>query len=334
MLSRKITASPFIAICASALLLVVSWSFIAGHKEIYANTIDEDTMDVLLAGMRHAASSIRSGRGTVIEELSLKSKNGEALESKTSYTVVFLGDKFKISSEDKYRTSSAGVINHPEDQPSHEAIRGVIAYDGERAIHYKPLERRASVGDVTSPTGRQAIALYNTRINMLWNGVYSIEAAAMLPKKYNVVSHKPTVIGRETVNGDDCILLELGSTTEFPTGPREGKGKVWVCPSKGFTVPRMQGYGFVGASDNMKLIFETNAEMRRYDSDLWGPAKAVRVQYGLDADGQYGQVLRQTIIYDTNFELNVPVNEDELKLTIPSGTEVFEELLDALYTVP
>jgi len=63
---------------------------------------------------------------------------------------------------------------------------------------------------------------------------------------------------------------------------------------------------------------------------VWGPAQFTLTDYG--ADGLANKMT--TLTYGADFQINVPISEDELTLKLPSGVSVYDEVLDATYTVP
>ncbi len=69
--------------------------------------------------------------------------------------------------------------------------------------------------------------------------------------------------------------------------------------------------------------------LKQYDDGLWGPASFTRVDYGPDGTAEK----KVSGTYNPGFEINVPISEDELKLTPPSGMTVHDEREGAPYEV-
>jgi len=107
------------------------------------------------------------------------------------------------------------------------------------------------------------------------------------------------------------------------------KLRLWVNTDKGYTIPKFQAWRVSNINGEV-LTKEELYDMKEYGEDLWGPAKCTRYEYALD-----GTIKRRiAITWGSDFQINVPMSEDELKLTLPTGTEVFDEALGDLYTVP
>jgi hypothetical protein len=119
------------------------------------------------------------------------------------------------------------------------------------------------------------------------------------------------IVGREVLDGRECVVLEMTSPIS--------RMRVWVDVERGYAVPG-------GAI----LLREEVVESRQYGEGLWGPAKFTRVEYR--PDGTVEKKVYGT--YDPEFKINVPISENDLRPTLPSGTKVCDGPEGPSYTVP
>jgi hypothetical protein len=141
------------------------------------------------------------------------------------------------------------------------------------------------------------------------------------------------VAGRETIAGDECIMVDVVTTMHVPKlvgGTITQTARKWVNPQKGYTIVKEQAWSEGSVYGAKTLLAEINTTVRQYETGVWGPEEVTYQQYDLK-----GEVTQKMVItYDSAFKLNVPISDGDLTLTLPSGTEVHNELIDAEYTVP
>ncbi len=82
------------------------------------------------------------------------------------------------------------------------------------------------------------------------------------------------------------------------------------------------------------LVAETITELRAYSSGIWGPAKSTKVTYGLGVDGRHGKLSTIIATYGKDFLINPSIDDDAYKLRVPSGTEIYDPSIDAVYQQP
>ncbi|NIN70090.1 MAG: hypothetical protein GTO63_36500, partial [Anaerolineae bacterium] len=80
------------------------------------------------------------------------------------------------------------------------------------------------------------------------------------------------------------------------------------------------------------LVDEFVTTFRQYGDDVWGPSRFTHNVYRPSkAGGDPTVVQTVTVTYPPDFQLNVPVTDEELLLEIPAGTQVYDESLDESY---
>lgn len=292
---------------------------------------DVPTAEFCLAGMQNAALSVTSGRGNVnVVDWMLKNDDG-VLEVQTLHRVVWQGPAFRETATTTYVSNdpAAGftkLMVTPGTVTSNE-----IAYDGTQVTVYDPEKGEAIVGTPTSSGTHSAYASYIADASIRGHGLSLPHSAGDPVPRFHVA-------GTETIDGDECVILESISTLDPPSGssdPIINTHWMWVNPNKGFTVPRVRDWAQGGNLSQKTLMYQVEVQMRTYGDNLWGPAGFTRTQYKTDrASGQRVMSLRSIVTFDPSYEANPTLGPKELALQLPSGTKVHNEILDADYTIP
>lgn len=327
-------------LCLLAVLAaVVVFSIRVSSQEKAASTVEvsQDELSVVLEGCRNAAASIHSGKGQVKILSYQGNEDGIWWEGSTTYTVAFSGSRFKETSE------TTVLKNVPQVPPPSgagiEAPGAVnteqVAYDGEKATTVSSTEHRALI--------------YAPRVVGSWVGVGTfwrvkpnsftlVDITNFGAPPPDTVREAPRLVDRETIGGDDCIIVELYDHSPMPDVGAPGHERwtwFWVDPQKGFAVPRIRIWGRGSAYPERTLLSETTSGLRQYAGGLWGPDKKTHCEYRLGpTSGKNYKESEEVVTYSPDFQFNVPVEESDLQLTIPSGTVVTNELLQETYTVP
>ena len=316
-----------------ALLLTITWAYPVG----FVPESSQEALPTLLEGCRNAVAAVQSGEGKAIYYHWLQTDAGGVRETETAYQVVFLGERFKLTAEEKF------IKNLPAEPPPTDAVlispgsilTRQVAFDGEKVTRFTPQSNEATLGDKRTSFGRIGMQDFENRVSFIGDGLLNPETWTKLgPPAYT--RSMPRIVGRENIAGDDCVVLELTLTRQADPG----QGIVhtfwfWVNPAKGFTVPRMRNWIKGGTYPEKTLLSETEVAVRQYADGLWGPAKETVTGYRLNStSGEYFKAQYYVTTYDADFQINVPVSDSELTLTLPAGTTVTNELLQETYTVP
>ena len=326
---------------ASLLSALLVWLLVTcllpavGRRECAA--ADDDLLAVVKAGSRNARSVVASGRGKVSVRC-WKLRGGDSVsETQSVLCVAFAGDAYRLSVDDEVvRDDPApGRVRVKAGTKSHQelAIRG-----------YKVTElrerRRATLGDA-SRSGTRAEGLfysYMSDIGLLdltasGNGIVDIECLERSSSQPTYASVTTRVVGREPVGGAECILVETAARASA-YGTADRVVQMWVDPAKGFVMPRVRAYYEGGPFRERTLSHETTAEFSEHAPDVWYPAHVTRDYYRTDGQGKPCKYRAVEITYAPDFALNARLSQAELSLELPSGTRVYDEVLDAQYTAP
>jgi hypothetical protein len=247
--------------------------------------------------------------------------------------VASAGEKFKAAVETIYLTNEwtppepdMPIINTPGTVQRQE-----IAYDGERVTSYELDRKRAEIAGPDSGAGRE---LRTVKLMTLSPG----HGVPDLPTQSCSSHHTrsgPYVVGREVVNGDECIVVESVDTVPRSDGTEvKYYFKVWISPARGFTMCRAEASAQGGPFGEGFLLGHTEIEVRPYGDDLWGVKQVRQEEYRLDESGKSYIMMREITTFADDYQLNAPVTEEMLTVQLPSGTRVHNELIDAEYTVP
>ena len=323
------------------LLMVVAtvcFTHLAGASTFVPLT-DQEALPTLLDGCRNAVASVHSGQGKVAYYRWFQSPAGDIIETETAYQVTFSGDKFRLSVDEKY------LKNLPTAPPPSEfmlfapgTVRSrQVAYDGTKVTRYEPAKNAATIADIGSSAGRWGLQDYQGRVAFLGNGLLEPDKWFWMgPPRFTRTA--PKIVGRETVNGDDCYVLEVVfARATDPASHPVLTYWYWVDPNKGFTVVRRQSWVEGGPLYEQKALFsEQEVELRQYADGVWGPARVTHTEYSqiADSSGQHLKNFTSIATYDPDFLVNVAVDDAALRLALPSGTEVTDDSLQETYVAP
>lgn len=327
-------------LCLLAVVVTVLAMFsIRVSSQENAATVDttQDELSVLLEGCRQAAASIHSGKGPV--KILFSQSNEEEIwwEGSTTYTVAFSGSRFRETSE---TTVLKNVPQVPPPSGAGIEAPGTMnikqaAYDGEKATELFASGHSARIYAPRVVGSLVGVGAF-WRVKPSTTTLVDITNFGVPPK--DTVRDAPRIVGREAINGDECIIVELYDHSPTPEGSRPAHERwnwLWVNPQKGFATVCTRTWGRGSAYPEKTLITEIISELRQYAGGLWGPAKVTHCEFRIArASGKYYKEYEEVFTYAPDFQFNLPVSDSELTLTLPSGTLVTNELLQETYTVP
>ncbi len=293
---------------------------------------DEDLLAALSEGCANAVSSIRSGSGHATTYFWSKRGDGGVLETETENYLKFKGDRFLLREKVKYLRNDPIPGKEPSDMPV--TIRNTASsYDLEKVTildQDDSLPASATICDPTTREGRNQLNLYKVFARMAGHGVdYLVPRPEDLPPSIELTSAK--IVGRESLEGDECIVVDVAVTVHLPDeDTMVSTVRKWVNVDKGYTIVRTRTWHEGNVYSAQTLKSESSTTVRQYGDGVWGPDTFTSQRYDLEGEVRHKLV----IAYDPAFELNVPVSDSDLSLTLPSGTEVHDELIDVQYTVP
>jgi len=328
---RKCLFAVVAALVALTTFIAATGGLSAGVEPVGAEEAEELLAAVRLASDA-AASRVSRSAGTVRVHEWIWRATGEVLETETVYAVALAGEKFKAAVTTTYVTN--------EWTPAHPGAgfnapgtvqRGEIAYDGEKITSYEPDRNRAEISRLESDAGRQ---LKLTRVVVMspGHGVPELKQVA-LPPGYEW--DEPRVVGREVVDGEECIVYNSSYTGSGSDGAEVTYYNVmWLNPQRACTLSKGESGIRAGRFGEGVLLTQAETETRQYAEGLWGVREVRQTQYALDDSGTRYRQRYAVTTFAEDYQLKAPVTEEMLTIDVPSGTKVYDELIDAEYTVP
>ena len=290
----------------------------------------------LLAAVRLGCETARSRISTRVGAISMREsfwKGDEKwLETETVYRVVSEGTKVRVTADTTYirndwtTTDPGGVPIAPGTVMSKQ-----LAFDGEKVVEYWPAENRAAIAGPESAIGSELRSI--TRIiEETFPGAPDLDMEMPAPR---YTTRGPAVVGREVVDGEECVVVELVHVRVNSDGQEiSWYHRYWIAPDMGFTALKAE-FGYRGGryGDGVVMV-ETEAEPRQYSNGLWGLSRIRARRYRLDESDTRDLEIETVVTVADDYQLNAPVTDEMLTIKLPSGTKVYNELIDAEYTVP
>lgn len=295
---------------------------------------DQSLLPILTEGLHDAAAAVRSGAGPVTVVQRKTFGDGAVVEIRTDYTVAFRGARARYSAFSEIVADSRAPIQERSlvRRGVGSVAEKVVALAPNRIVRYEPGGRSAVVGDVSTALRRE-LTEYELNLAIPRHGVVDIREFSSPPAPF--AQGEPRIVGRETIAGDECIVVEIVNSAEVSGSRVVDTWWFWVAPHKGFTVPRIRNWVEGGIAARKSLVAELDATLRDYGNGVWGPGVVTEQHYEINqSTGEARLFLRKTITYGRGFVLNSEVTDADLTLNLPSGTKVEDLLADVEYTVP
>jgi len=317
-------------IAAAAIVALAGGLIVAvGSTDGIQPVTPEEAKELLAAvrlGCDTAAASVSSSAGVVtLHEWNWRA-NGDLLETETTYTVALKGERYRAAVETKYLTNEWSSANSPG-----TIQKTILGYDGEKVTRYEPLRGYAAIANLDSGIGRE---LRNAKILAISPGIGAPTFPEIPPTPDNP-DPGSRVLGRQTVNGEDCVVVDTVSTAATAKGTQTMIFRSWIALQKGFSLVKAEGKvrgGMFGEGET--LIAQIEAQPRECADDLWGISQVQQEEHMVDDSGRIYLSRRATTDFSKDYAINAPVTEDMLTVTLPSGTKVDNELIDSQYTIP
>ena len=319
--------------------VMVALSLLAVGQWLSADK-DSDLLELVQAGCHQAVANATSGKGNVtVRQSVMTSPDGQVYETETAYKLAFDQNNWRLSTNTTtLRNDQRPDIDPKLMRPVGNIVQMEISVKNADVtlLEKEDNRSRATKGSSTSKT---ASRLLSTMVSDVQPGVGRLGKGLVdigrLGTNEVPLFSKVTmrVIGREVVAGSECIVVEeeaLPSSSDRPTSTT----LFWVDPQKGYAVPKVQVFVEGGPFSERTLVEEENAQLKEYKPGIWYPTKITADHYSTKDPAKHFKKSTKVITYDPQFQINVPVDAEDLSLVLPSGTSVYDENLDASYKVP
>ena len=339
-MSVRLRSTTGILVLLAAITASVYWSV-----RVYSSDAADDSglLPIVLEGSQNTASLVKSGKGKVVVRQELVQRSGGMLETETTYNLAFCGDKFKAVGETEYlKNDENGKIEQGMvSTPAGSRITTITKFDGQTAYEFNVERRKGRLGGHDTSVGRRVLTQYELELAVgkgrcFGRGLCDLEDYCKPTTFPGVTSCSgPTVVGRETIDGNECIVVECVWRHKYGSGEAIDTRRFWVDPNKGFTLARVKVWFDGGSYREKTLVAESNMKTRQYSNDVWGPDRYEETMYTTADNSEQPSIREHTVVtFDSGFALNVPIANEDLSFAFPSGTKVDDETLDMSYEVP
>ncbi|MDO8588673.1 MAG: hypothetical protein Q7T82_16720 [Armatimonadota bacterium] len=295
-------------------------------------------IEIAKQGCRLAASALRSEQGKMTALVTSRTSDGGTQTVRAEYDISRSGQRFLLSSASTVIDVSMPSGADPDQyvKPG-EVIHKALSFDGQTATRLMLDLNIANISAPDSTNGRAVVNEYGDEVGLPPYGIVDIgNLDQHIWHTQGYIGNGPTIVGKESVNGNDCTIVEMVWTNGSHSGMTLTETwRFWIDPARGYTVPKIRKWKQGGRYSGKTLVEEMDTELRQHANDVWAPSKVVHKSYRLDKDTAQPYLKQsKTMTYSADFGVNASVSDADLKLILPSGTKVHNELLDADYTVP
>ena len=289
-------------------------------------------LNTLRTSCQAAASAIESGVGTVTVYETVWQENGKRRKTETTYGLVCRREKLKAEWEARILVDQWWIPKRYKPNPVNVVSNASAASNGKVATYYEPERKKAVVGDLSSGFPGK---LLEGVFTITHAPGHAIPASVFDPDAWSELASPPHVLGRETVNGEECVVVQVTRERVLDKGAYTRTYKYWIDPTRGYSLVRFEDYLRIAPSEEPVLMTRADIETTPCENGLWKISYWQQDNYSINpnTDKRYLSS-RSTIIYSDDYQLNASVTDDMLTINFPSGTSVYDELTDSEYTVP
>lgn len=321
-----------------ALYAIAILTFAVSRVSGDVSLVNEEKLRLLVEAMEAARQSIVDVRAELGSATLTERPGSPRIEMMTDTTWVSRGARFK------YETRLSQLVDgKPPPQPTGPAGRHRIgkevyqgAFSGEVVMSYFPERNYAVIraledsrAGTVSVRGQQEPLFYGLSVLGLSLGdIVAGKSWRRRPEDRGLASERVVKwAGTRAYDGREVHVVEaLVRWTEADGTPWARYYEILVDPARGFTVPFISLESETAGVREKLEIVET--ECVEYGDGIWGPRKTVRTLFFKTKEGPGRGVTTTTV---DRLELNTGVAEHELLISLPSGTNVDDQVADVLY---
>lgn len=293
-----------------------------------------DATECVVAGAKNAVAAMESAKGKAVVNVRRFGPDGLMAEYDTLYSFAFARGKHRVTVE--ITAAQTPAVPGVRAKPSGASVAvNEMAIDGDRATIFTPGKKMATIVNLKGDDASGFLAeTYMRQIgsigkNLPGHGLVDISG---IPAGQGQVRTRTAIIAEEVIDGDACKIVELEQV--YPGTDKSTTYRFWVDPAKGFVIPRVRVLANGGKYAAQTVVVEENTQFREYCPGVWYPTVAVEETWAQGREGVRYKNAITTISYDAASVVNGRVDEADLALTLPSGTEVRDAVLDATYRIP
>jgi len=138
------------------------------------------------------------------------------------------------------------------------------------------------------------------------------------------------LVGQEKHEGSICQIVQYSKQWQFNKNNYKYVYNIWVDVERNFTIPKV--FGFLFKNDKEFPTLEVNSTMQETTGGFWMPRESfvTRTIYPKTEDTPLKQ---RTHIKFANISVNSGLSETDLKISIPPGTTIIDEILGTVYRI-
>ncbi len=193
-------------------------------------------LDVLIKGCNVTASLVHGAKGKVTV---LRSSTGRISYQTTSeYTVTYDGSRYNVVQEMVYDKVEPSSELTPEECKTlivpGTKTRRVFMCDGQKVSVLYTDHNTATSADLGSRFGQSVNTQVLDEVSMIDHGLVRLDRSVKSPTTLD----RMLVTRHETIDGDDCVVVEKADISRLSGGNTTKLTQVfWITPAKGYTVP-------------------------------------------------------------------------------------------------
>jgi len=302
-----------------------------------------DILDVYRIGSRQAVDGVRSGMGEAVVRITQFRAGNVCLDIERNYILAFADKKMRASITERFLSNAslgdagkallipAGTVRERRvfvDGDQVTMLEGGRAVIGNGCVRHSQAEiwRDECVGYFGRSSARGT--------STVGHGLIDLGAVEKTFVGGYYVGARTTVCEPEVIDGRPCTRVDLLARGDHKRGIADRLMRYWFDRERGFVTPRVQAYYEGGPYTSRFMSHECVSEYRESVGGFWCPRKTITCRYALDSAGNAYKSEEVTITYADGFQFNCLPPGSALTLALPAGTKVYDENLDAVYTVP
>jgi len=302
--------------------------------------LDKAKVRDLVEATKAARESVTDLRATVRSTHVFLKPGEPTFETETVTRWLGKGGRFK------YVTESEEAIDGKPVRPSMEAEAGPSprgrarcerAFSGGGILmNYWPDRRKAVIQDMqgseaASPIARaqQEPLFYGMAVRGLsLENVAAGESWMHRPEDDGIAAKRVISYGGPRIyEGREVIALTVDvAWTDANTAARSRRYEIYVDPGRGFTIPFIS---LEAESDGVRDVVETvQTSCADWGNGIWGPETTVHTIF---FDTKKGKGTTTVTTHVNDVVLNSGVSDDELKIALPDGTRIDDQIAGVYY---
>lgn len=299
------------------------------------------TLADIQRGLDKADNALKSGKGKMTIYEWQTDLSGAVLERNTDYSLQYSGDRFKVTVKDSYKRTwqpvkgareRVGQVVKRVTSPNYSnspLADYQIRCDSTSATRYSSSESLCLTLASNDPKACEWVWVY-IMVSPQWPPIdlsaHVIKDGPVGPYPSPQEYAEAEILGQQQTGGR-CIVVEQKQSRNISV-------IYWICPEKGYSILRLEMWAKNPVRGKKFLMQEVNNRVREYKPGLWGPTRMEALFYALrQKTGEPYLHTKRIYTYARDFEFGLPESKLDLKLKLPKGTTVVDEVKHKTHVV-